>query len=59
MPSRSLALGVVAVGEDEDHPAAVDALQLVEARADRVPQPRPVAVVEILDVGDQLVAIVA
>ena len=50
--------GVVAVREDEDDAAAVDALELVEARADGVPQPRAVAVVEILDVGDELVAVV-
>ena len=33
-------------------------LQLVEARGDRVPEPRAVAEIEILDVADQLVAIV-
>ena len=49
---------VVAVGEDQNHAAAFDAFQLVEALADRVPQPRAVAVVEILDLRDQLVAIV-
>ena len=38
--------------------AAFDALQLVEARRERVPEPRAVAVVEVLDVGDQLIAIV-
>ena len=45
---------VVAVGEHEHHAPSLDALQLVEARADRVPQPRAVAVVEVLDVGHQL-----
>ena len=33
-------------------------LQLVEARGDGIPEPRAVAVVEILHVADQLVAIV-
>ena len=48
---------VVAVGEDEDHAAPFDPLQLVEARGDRVPQPRAVAEIELLDVADELVAI--
>ena len=49
---------VVAVGEDEDHAAAVDALQFIQARRDGIPETRGVAVVEVLDVGDELIAIV-
>src|SRR6185295_15466537 len=53
-----LAVFVHAVGEDQNDATAFDPLQLVHARRDRIPQAGTVAVVEILDGGNQLVALV-
>ncbi len=55
---RTSARRVLAVGEHQHDASAVDALQRVEAEGDRIVQPRGVAVLQILDVADQVVAVV-
>ena len=49
---------VVAVGEDQHDLAALDVVQHVDARVDRVVQARRVAELQILERADQVVAVV-
>ncbi len=52
-----LAGRVVAVGEDQYDAAPFDGFQLVESEQQGVEEARAVAVVEVADLGDQLIAV--
>ena len=49
---------VVAIGEHQNHAPSFEAFQLVQAHPNRVPQPRAIAVVQILGRADELVTVV-